>query len=176
MNCEKRKNLLVSVHHLGVEIPVLSVTPVPEASQDNGLLFLCPKQKQVQCRSWKDKPQAGEHPSQPKARERCNILVVQKTLESQCFRQEAVYTPAHVRHAQPTRWGHTHCKQWAQSTITIRVAGFWSGGDQPWAQSEEAEAPADPLEIRGKAPPLGERCAGPIRVPQVHTFTWQCSS
>ena len=66
------------MHHLGVEIPVLSVTPVPEASQDNGLLFLCPKQKQVQCRSWKDKPQAGEHPSQPKARERCNMLVGRK--------------------------------------------------------------------------------------------------
>lgn len=34
---------------------------------------------------WKDKTQAAKHSPQPKAGERCNLPVVQKSLESWCF-------------------------------------------------------------------------------------------
>lgn len=80
------------------------------------------------------------------------------------FQWEAVYTPLHV---QPPQWRHTHCKHWGHSTVTIRVAGFGSGSNQLWGQSEEAESPSEPWREGGKTPPLGEQCAGPLKVPQV---------
>ena len=71
------------------------------------------------------------------------------------FQREALHISLHVTDAQPLRWEHMHCQHWGQSTVTLRLAGFWSGGDQPWRHGEEAEAPADPLERRRKGPSSG---------------------
>lgn len=55
-----------------------------------------------------------------------------------------------------------------EGTVTTRLEGFWSGGDQPWIRNEEAEDPEDPLERREKAPPLVKEWLDP---PKFHRCT-----
>lgn len=55
--------------------------------------------------------------------------------------------------------------------VTITLAGFCPGDNQPWQQHDEAEATVDPLEGRvNRHCSLEERCAGLIKVPRVHPF------
>lgn len=97
--------------------------------------------------------------------------MVQKTLESRflkghraCTFEEPMHPPVHVRDCVTSGEGHMLCQHWGTS---LSPSGFWSGGAQPWGQSEEAEAPAGPLERRGKAPSSGRTVCRPIDVPQV---------
>ena len=74
------------VHHLWVESTVLNVIPLPEAGQTMADSSCAQNKNEKNAEIWKDKPQDGKHSSQKhKARERFNILVVEKTLESWCL-------------------------------------------------------------------------------------------
>ena len=53
--------------------------------------------------------------------------------------------------------GDTHAVNMEQSTVSIRLAGFWSGGTQPSGKNEETESTALLLEREGKGSSSGKR-------------------
>ena len=96
-----------------------------------------------------------------KARERWNIPVVQKTLESWCFLEgqragmsipsRGVHTPVRVRDARPTGW----LTRTANAGERARLhSGFWSGGDQSWGPSRKQRCSRS-SEEKGKGPCSG---------------------
>ena len=151
---------------------MLSVTTGPEASQAMAGSSCAQNKKEKNAEICKGKPQAGKHSSQPKARERFNISVVQQTLGRPCFLKgyrastgtsnEKQCTCLYMSERPDLPDGDTHTVNTGDRALSP------SGGNQPWRQSEEAQAPAAPLERRGESPSSGRTvcriCQNPIGI------------
>ena len=143
--CNHRGHFRNSGHNLGAETPGPAGTPQPDPRQDRAGSSCDPHRNQGNAESWKTHHKGQKHCSQPKARERFHLTLVQTTLQVTGFHRDGDQT-----HASPRRkdrhagnvcqrcgssWGRTPAKEtlwrqrWSPSDWQVSGLGTSSPGE-----------------------------------------------
>ena len=160
IRCNHRGHFRNYGHNLGAETPVPAGTPQPDPRQETAGSSCGPHRNQGNAESWKTHHNGQKHCSQPKARERFHLTLVQIMLQVTGFHRDRDQTHASPRGGQ----ARGESEMWElpgkdsgkgnpmeAALVTLRLADVWSGKNVRKRRSN-----AGPLEERVTGTPVWE--------------------
>ena len=136
IRCNHRGHFRNYGHNLGAETPVPAGTPQPDPRQETAGSSCGPLRNQGNAESWKTHNKGQKHCSQPKARERFHLTLVQTMPQVTRFHRDRDQTHASPRGGQ----ARGESEMWELpgkdsgkgnpmevALVTLRLADVWSG-------------------------------------------------